>query len=468
MRGTYLDVALLVLLEHFIRVAVIGGNEHCYAVLVAYLLQSRETDINAFNADYRSLHRARVTDHIAIREVTAQEVVLLGLDSLDKVVDDIRRLHPRAPVKAYLVGRDLLERLQLLGKLTAAIAVPEIGNMTVLLSFRYRILVQTRCHKHLGERVVDFWRINEEARGELQVTIILQHTRVANVGLFAAVEVVELVKIERHRQLNSAVAAEVVQYYAVAVNDLADGNSVLRDNEAGKVLIVSLAELGAVCLNSLGRGRERSALALNVNIPAALHHCPIGLVTIHCDSHTSAAARDLAVERTVVQLLEYILKLLNIYQRGIGRNIAPVQQNVNARLFNSLRLSLFQHVEQVRNIRVNVAVGKQADKMQRAVLCLNVRDYLFPRGRIVHLAALDILVYELSALRVYLSATERVMSDLGVAHVVIAGQTHSVAVRLKTRVGAVGEKPVKRWRIRLGNSVAKSRLGIADAIHYYQ
>ena len=221
MSSSYLDLALLVLLKHLVCVAVVCGDEHCNSALVANCLQSCKTQVNGLNADDSSVHAAGVTYHVAVRVVAANEVVLAGPDSLDELVGDLSGLHPGSLVEAYVVGRDLAVGLELLAYLAAAVAVPEVCYVAVLLGLGDSVLVVASRYQHLGHGVGDLGRVNQEACRKLQVAVVLQHACVAYVGLRTSVEVVELYHVERHGKLNSAVAAEVEQDNAVAVNDLA-------------------------------------------------------------------------------------------------------------------------------------------------------------------------------------------------------------------------------------------------------
>lgn len=258
-------------------------------------------------------------------------------------------------------------------------------------------------------------RINQEACRKLQVAVVLQHACVAYVGLGTSVEVVELYHVERHGKLNSAVAAEVEQDNAVAVNDLAYRLAVLGNYECRKILIACYAGLSAQSVQRVHRGRELSALAAYVRVPAALYHRPVSLVAVHCDLHTSAAACYPALECAVVQFLEQILELLDVDLRSLRGNVTAVQQGVYSYLGDTIGLSLLYHVEQVLDVGMYVAVGQQTDEMHGGVLALYVSSQFLPCVGFVHLAALDALVNELCALRVDLTAADRVVTYLGVA-----------------------------------------------------
>lgn len=105
-----------------------------------------------------------------------------------------------------------------------------------------------------------------------------------------------------------------------------------------------------------------------MGVPAQRHHIPVGLVAIHGDLHASAAGGDTAVKGAVVKGCQRVLQLLNIFQGGGGGNVAAVQQNMAAHPVHTLGLGLLQHGDQMMDIAVHIAVGEQAQEMQRSAL----------------------------------------------------------------------------------------------------
>ena len=89
----------------------------------------------------------------------------------------------------------------------------------------------------LAHGVGDGRRRDQEALGNLQVAVVLQHAGVGHVGTRTAVEVVEVVILERARDLDGAVAAEVEEDHAVAVADRSDRLAVVGDHERRQILV---------------------------------------------------------------------------------------------------------------------------------------------------------------------------------------------------------------------------------------
>ena len=91
---------------------------------------------------------------------------------------------------------------------------------------------------------------------------------------------------------------------------------------------------------------------------------------------------------------------------------------------------------------MNVAVRKQTDEVHGAAVLNTVRGKVFPSFGGEHLSAFDALVYELSALRVDLAAAESIVTYLGVAHIIIAGQTNGIAVSLERSIGVLFQQHI--------------------------
>ena len=117
---------------------------------------------------------------------------------------------------------------------------------------------------------------------------------------------------------------------------------------------------------------------------------------------------------------------------------------------------------------MDVAVGKQTEEMQRLLVFLAVGNERLPGLRLIQRAGFNGLADELCALGVDLAAAERVVADLGVAHVVVGGKADSRAVRLEPRHGARGHQLVKIRRVRLLYRVAGAAIAATNAVHNHQ
>ena len=100
-----------------------------------------------------------------------------------------------------------------------------------------------------------------------------------------------------------------------------------------------------------------------------------------------------------------------------------------------------QHSNEVMDVGMDVAVGQQTQEMQR-LAGNGVGDQVFQVSE--HTACrFDGLTDQLRALRVDLAAAQRVVADLGVAHIIIGGQTDGGAVA-SGKYGAGGKQMIQR------------------------
>jgi len=134
-------------------------------------------------------------------------------------------------------------------------------------------------------------------------------------------------------------------------------------------------------------------------------------------------------------------------------------------LFEAHLTRLFQHRKQVRDIGMDVAVGQQADEVQRFAVLQAVVRQVDPRLGLVQGAGFNGLLYKLCALRIDLAAAEGVVADLGVAHVVVRGQADGGAVGLEPRHGAGGHQLVERRGVGLLDRVAGAAVAASNAVH---
>ena len=187
--------------------------------------------------------------------------------------------------------------------------------------------------------------------------------------------------------------------------------------------LFTIGDNGVVCIVKL------SALADDVRLPAQLDHLPVCLVAVHGDLHSAAAGRDLRIAGTVcVQLCEKRFKRIDVVQCGSLPYVTTVEQNVYADGRHAFLLRLGEHCLQVVDVAVDVTVGEQPQEVELAAV-LGIGDQRFPRIGGEHLAAFDRRGYELGALCEHLTAAQCVVTDLGVAHIVIRGQTDRRTMR---------------------------------------
>ncbi len=278
------------------------------------------------------------------------------------------------------------------------------------------------------------------------------------------VELVEIGLFERRRDLQRAVAAEVEEYDAVAVDDGAHRLPILGDDERLQVLVDGAGFIPQG-LDRLHGGRELAFVGQNVGVPPFFHHRPVGLVAVHGDVHAPAAAGNGGVEVRVADFFEESLERLHIIQGRGFRHVAAIQQDMDPDLLLAFLLGAADHRLEVIHVGVHVAVGKQPDEMKRRALVLGVGDDFPPGGLLEHGARIDGVVDQRRTLVEDLAGTKGVVADLGIAHVLVAGHANRHAVGLQHHMSVFLEQPVEGGGVRLVNGVALG-VGIdADAVH---
>ena len=128
---------------------------------------------------------------------------------------------------------------------------------------------------------------------------------------------------------------------------------------------------------------------------------------------------------------------------------------------------LFQHRDQVADIGMHIAVRQQAQKMQRLAVFQAIVRQVFPGLGLEQAAVFDGFAHELCALGIDLAAAQRIVPDLGVAHIVIRRQADGGTVGLEPGIGASGKQLIQRRGLGLGDCVACAAVTFADAIHNY-
>ena len=86
-------------------------------------------------------------------------------------------------------------------------------------------------------------------------------------------------------------------------------------------------------------------------------------------------------------------------------------------------------------------------------------------GDAVKVAKTPTLDHQLGTLGIDLAAAQSVVANLGVAHIIIAGQTDGGAVGLQISVGAGCQKTVQSGGLGLHNSIAAAAVTLTNAVH---
>ena len=202
--------------------------------------------------------------------------------------------------------------------------------------------------------------------------------------------------------------------------------------------------------------------------PAVGNHLPVRLVSVHRYLHSAAAGGDLYVKAAVAEGGEEVLERVDVVKsRGLA-DVSAVKKYVNADGVNALFLCLGYHRLQVVDVGVNVSVGEKTEEVKNGIVGLNVPDDLLPCVGSKHLSGFDRLGDELCALSKDLTGTESVVTDLGVAHIVIGGKPDGSAVSLERYMRIFCHKHIEGRGVSCRNSISFARGSYADSVHDYR
>ena len=208
---------------------------------------------------------------------------------------------------------------------------------------------------------------------------------------------------------------------------------------------------------------------MNVGLPAALDHAPLGPVAVHGDDHAPAARGDAVVAvGSAVERLEQLLEGVDVVEgAGLG-HVAPVEEHVDAHLLHLLLVAAAQQGEEVLDVAVHVSVRQQPEEVEAlGTLAGALRQRLPDLARLAleDRPGLDRLLHQLGALVEDAAGAEGVVTHLAVAHVVVRGHADGLAVGQQPGAGRVGGEPVEVRRAREPHGVGVVALADAHAVH---
>ncbi len=200
---------------HLLDVAVVRGDDERRALAERRARQAPEAPVE----DVRGLDRGRphagVADHVGVRVVGDDEVVLVPAEGLDERIGDRSGAHLRREV----VGRHLAVRRHedavLAGKRLLDTAVEEVRDVRVLLGLGDVELALSEARQVRRQRV-DHERREGDRHRQLVGSLVLGQGRDVEGAGAATVEPIEVRLRQRVGQLPRPVGAEVQVHDAVA------------------------------------------------------------------------------------------------------------------------------------------------------------------------------------------------------------------------------------------------------------
>ncbi len=118
-------------------------------------------------------------------------------------------------------------------------------------------------------------------------------------------------------------------------------------------------------------------------------------------------------------------------------------------------------------VRMHIAIGQQAEKVQGAIVGPHLAHDLTPGVARKHAARGDGVVDQLGALVERSSGAKGIVPDFAVANIRIARQAHGRAMRPERGIEAMGLEPIHGWRPGQVYRIAIMLFPFADAVHDY-
>ena len=294
----------------------------------------------------------------------------------------------------------------------------------------------------------------------------MQHAGVGHLWRADAVEPVEMRFLEGTGDLDGTIAPEVEEDDRIAVLDGADGLAGIGNDECRQILVDGAGILRAQAVDRSRRGRELRALAQHVRFPALLDHRPVGVVAVHGDVLAAAAGGDAGIEAALADLGEESLEGHDVIERAGFRHVATVEQDVHPHGLDAFGPGLNDHGLQVIDVAVHVAVGEQTHEMDHTTTGLGTGDDLLPRLALPDGAGGNGIGDQRRALAVDLAGADSVVTDLGIAHVVVGRHADRGAVGAQADIRIVREQLVEGRLAGSGDGAAGVGFGDAVAVDH--
>ena len=120
---------------------------------------------------------------------------------------------------------------------------------------------------------------------------------------------------------------------------------------------------------------------------------------------------------------------------------------------------------QMIDMAVNVAVREQSDQVKALPIAARIGNQVLPDRAVKQASIGNGLVDQGRTLFENPTATDGVVADLTVAHVLVRGHPHRLAVGLEAGGQAVGGHPVQDGGVGLAHHIAFGMFADTDAVH---
>ena len=409
--------------------------------------EAANAGVNRLNSLDDCREDTRMTDHVAVRVVEDDEVVLLGTDGLADLVRDLDGAHLRLEViRSDLRARDEDAVLALVRLLDAA--VEEERDVRVLLRFSDAELREAVVLDDLAERLVDVLRRKSDRC--IHAVLVLGERSERDLEILIALEAVERLVDERMRELASTIRAEVEEDGAVAIlHALIALDDERHDELVVDAVLVACLEAGyrVICYDALCMSDGLIGLLLAVPAMIAVHR-----VVAASDRRNLADA----------DLLALRLELLEVRLCALRRHIAAIEEGVDVDVLDALLLCHLEKCVEVALVAVYAARGNEAEQVDCTAICLGILHDLDEDFVLEEVAVLDVTRDARELLVDEAAGADIRVTDFRVAHLTVR-QADEFARSLQVARVVVCHEAVEDRRLRSFYGIALVELATETA-----
>ena len=228
------------------------------------------------------------------------------------------------------------------------VAIEIIGNVAKLDRLRNSVLTHAGIGEMEGKRTFERWRWYERILWHVQVFVILCHADKTDIWATNAIEEWKIIVGEGLGDFEGAIGTEIDVNHGVAVVNCADWLAVVGNNKGRHVLVLETRLFFAISFDGFGCIRELAAFAKHMGAPTLLNHAPVVFVAVASNDHATTAARDAIIR--IAQIFDKFFDALYIPRFAIWRNIAAVNQDMQAHALDICPVRLIEHFLEVSDI----------------------------------------------------------------------------------------------------------------------
>ena len=441
-----------------VGVAVVGDLDDFVAVVARGVDDGACAGVDGDDGLFNRVVDARVAHHVAVGEVEADEVVLLGGNGLDELFGDLGGAH----LGLQVVGRDRGTRHEdaVLAFIRGfAAAVEEERDVGVLFGLGDAQLPEALGGDPFTDRVDDVLLREEDVQALVGRVVGRHRAEVERQGLHF--EIGSGLLREHGRELLGAVVAEVHEDDGVVRADAAHGNAVsVREVLRLEELVGDALAVGDA--HGVGHVGDGIAHALDEQVVGAAHALP-ALVAVH----GPVAAHEAHEFARSVGLRHFGEHVLHEAFAALGIGVAAVKEAVHVDLLEARSLRKAQERVHVAVEAVHAAVGEKAHDVQGAALFAAVVDEGLHLGIVADRAVGDRAV-DLDEILVEDAAGADVeVAHFGVAHLAV-GQAHVFAVGAQFGVRILRRKLAEALRPDAADHVGPVAAADAPAVENHE